>query len=183
MTTLIEFFLSLRIRIKLLLAFGSIMLLSAIMAGMILQTFTNIGHYKKISEEVDAINIHILEMDIAVQYFMLEAFKHEDFQQNGTNLYTEAYQLHVDTVRALLGRIGEAHAFFREDSLTTSVQNSVARVEQGFLHLQELLRKRGFKDYGLEGELRRAIHAVENSSFPYDRADMLMLRRHEKDFF
>jgi HAMP domain-containing protein len=180
---LIEFFLSLRIRIKLLLAFGSIMLLSAIMVIMIWQTFTNIGEYKKISEEVDAVNIHILEMDMAAQYFMLEAFKQEDFQKDGINLYTDTYRQHDDTVRTLLAGIGGEQGFFQQDTLTASIKDRVGRIAQRFNSLQELLRKRGFKDYGLEGELRRAIHAVENSSFPYDKVDMLMLRRHEKDFF
>ena len=45
-----------------------------------------------------------------------------------------------------------------------------------------LCLQRGFKDYGLVGSLREAIHEVEGSTFAYDRADMLMLRRHEKDF-
>lgn len=47
--------------------------------------------------------------------------------------------------------------------------------------LVEKINKRGFKDYGLVGEMRNYVHKLEE--FPeVDRADILSLRRHEKDY-
>src|SRR6478736_4288975 len=48
-----------------------------------------------------------------------------------------------------------------------------------FKELEELVFIRGFKDYGLEGEMRLHAHALEVR--PYS-LDVLLLRRHEKDF-
>lgn len=42
---------------------------------------------------------------------------------------------------------------------------------------------RGFKDYGLEGKMRSYAHQLERSATCCSPADILMLRRHEKDFF
>lgn len=47
--------------------------------------------------------------------------------------------------------------------------------------LEKLQLERGFKDYGLVGSMRKDIHWIENNnSLP--KYQMLMLRRHEKDY-
>ncbi|MCS7004178.1 MAG: SpoIIE family protein phosphatase [Cytophagales bacterium] len=45
-----------------------------------------------------------------------------------------------------------------------------------------LSKKRGFKDYGLEGEMRRCIHQIEKSGYLFNHTTLLTMRRHEKDF-
>ena len=55
---------------------------------------------------------------------------------------------------------------------------------------KEILRKEifkniyqiGFKDYGLMGKMRKSAHAIENVP-EINMASLLMLRRHEKDYF
>lgn len=42
---------------------------------------------------------------------------------------------------------------------------------------------RGFKDYGLEGKMRSFAHQLERSAVLCSPSEILMLRRHEKDFF
>ncbi len=55
-----------------------------------------------------------------------------------------------------------------------------------FLKISDLTLEKGFKDYGVEGQLRQAIHNVEkllNESSDYRFSTyMLTLRRHEKDY-
>lgn len=46
----------------------------------------------------------------------------------------------------------------------------------------KLLYKRGFKDFGLEGDMRLNAHKIEDFSSEF-KEDILMLRRHEKDYF
>ena len=50
-----------------------------------------------------------------------------------------------------------------------------------FKSLVQKIRERGFKDYGLEGEMRKAVHKLENNT-AFDKGDVLTLRKHEKDF-
>lgn len=50
----------------------------------------------------------------------------------------------------------------------------------------ELSRKqlaRGFKDFGKEGQMRHYVHLLMENSKLLSQSDLLMLRRHEKDFF
>jgi signal transduction histidine kinase/ActR/RegA family two-component response regulator len=66
------------------------------------------------------------------------------------------------------------------------LQENVREYNQLFVDLTAAYRKRGFKDYGLEGEWRRAIHQVESvlerSNSPRLQRGLLQLRRDEKDF-
>ena len=49
------------------------------------------------------------------------------------------------------------------------------------MELVEKLRYRGFKDYGLEGKMREAIHELQSID-SLNQISLLTLRRHEKDF-
>ena len=66
------------------------------------------------------------------------------------------------------------------------LQENVREYNQLFVDLTAAYKKQGFKDYGLEGEWRRAIHQVElhleRSSSPRLQRSLLQLRRDEKDF-
>ena len=49
--------------------------------------------------------------------------------------------------------------------------------------VSNLVRQRGFKEFGLEGEMRDVAHFIEDSlTHSIPPAELLMLRRHEKDF-
>ncbi len=70
-----------------------------------------------------------------------------------------------------------------EESRIDSIQFLLDEYAVILEQLASKLRQRGFRDHGLEGELRAVIHEVEDVDFRYDKYYMLMLRRHEKDFF
>jgi serine phosphatase RsbU (regulator of sigma subunit) len=56
--------------------------------------------------------------------------------------------------------------------------------DEDFQRLVQTSIRRGFKDYGLEGKLRNQIHLLESETDKYglDKAKLLTIRRHEKDF-
>ena len=51
-----------------------------------------------------------------------------------------------------------------------------------FNTLESILYKKGFKDYGVEGEMRFHAHELEETNSGIEISDILYLRRHEKDF-
>lgn len=75
-----------------------------------------------------------------------------------------------------------------------SLMVSFEEHEKIFNGLVNLIFRRGFKDYGVEGEMRKYIHEVETTggyedvyivdaaNSGYDRVLLLSIRRHEKDF-
>lgn len=66
------------------------------------------------------------------------------------------------------------------------LKKQVVDYHKSFSNFKELVIARGFKDFGLEGDLRGKIHQVEktiNLKVDYRlMSQMLMLRRHEKDY-
>ncbi|MCS6821232.1 MAG: methyl-accepting chemotaxis protein [Microscillaceae bacterium] len=54
--------------------------------------------------------------------------------------------------------------------------------QKKFEEIVQNVRKKGFKGYGLEGTMRKAIHQLEEYKPVINLAQVLMLRRHEKDF-
>jgi len=77
-------------------------------------------------------------------------------------------------------------ASFNINSKIDSIVAHYSEYEQIFTQLIHLIKYRGFKDYGLEGYMREAIHQVEDSGkvhLPnHHKLTVLMIRRHEKDF-
>jgi len=63
-----------------------------------------------------------------------------------------------------------------------SIQFALIKYERTFDQMIHLIIKRGFKDTGKEGEMRRHIHEIERSKFTRDLTMVLMARRFEKDF-
>lgn len=180
--SLSSWFLNLRLRVKLLIAFGSLVLLTVILVGIFFYTLKRMEVYETASEAIDGANIDVLEMDAAVTSFIFEGYKIDSFQQKGASAALIAYQQHRDQVTEHLDAL-VGLPFDSRDSILSNLNNTLDRGDIRIKELKDLLKVRGFKDFGLEGDLRKAIHAVENSNFPYNKADMLTLRRHEKDFF
>ncbi|WP_020529722.1 sensor histidine kinase [Flexithrix dorotheae] len=64
----------------------------------------------------------------------------------------------------------------------TLINSRLEEMNSYFHELVSLQQKRGFKNWGLEGEMRSYAHSLErNAVVPLN--DLLMLRRHEKDYF
>ncbi len=64
-----------------------------------------------------------------------------------------------------------------------SIDSTLAIYNTSFKKLEELLYIRGFKDYGMEGEMRSHAHSLEEKDTGIEITKLLYLRRHEKDFF
>lgn len=60
-------------------------------------------------------------------------------------------------------------------------QDIFERQNEIFNRMTVLLKKRGFKDYGIVGRMREEVHKLEDYS-QVDQVKVLTLRRHEKDY-
>ncbi len=113
--------------------------------------------------------------------------------------------LFIDMKSMQLYRFGYSKSTLQHDSLIKITNEELIKLEQQFKHVQtidiktliskydrqfqelkDLVIERGFKDNGLEGQLREKIHMVEENVKQLRdfrlMSHMLMLRRHEKDY-
>lgn len=122
-------------------------------------------------------------MEISIAEFVSEEYKSSDFLKKGKSQAQDTFQSDFELANGLLDQI-EYSLPWREETLKVSeIRMGLKKVSGVFNAITEKLIRRGFKDYGLEGALRKSIHEVEKADFKYDKADLLTLRRHEKDFF
>ncbi len=178
------FLLGLRIRIKLLLAFGSLLILSVLLIFFSIQSISKIIYYKSINEQVDGLKLRLETMDLACKEFMYEGYKSQVFQEKQETSSIQLFDENYKACQLIFATIAASQTTEdRNKELMQSLPSGLDSLQRDFRILITQLKDRGFKDYGLEGELRTAIHKVENSNFDFDRIMMLMLRRHEKDFF
>jgi len=112
--------------------------------------------------------------------FFAEEFNSDSFLSSGKSNFLKATTEILDQVETQLSDFEEAEILSKTWIDSVRLQTTIYR--ESFDLLVKEMNKKGFKDFGLEGEMRAVIHEVENSPLKFDRAFVLMLRRHEKDF-
>lgn len=85
------------------------------------------------------------------------------------------------------GDLGTAYTRAKFDADMALLQEDMNVYERNFQTTVRLLQEKGFKDTGLEGEFRTAVHEIENEIYGRPGFDslvitMLQIRRHEKDY-
>jgi nitrogen fixation/metabolism regulation signal transduction histidine kinase len=181
--TLFQFFKNLRIRAKLLLAFGSLLAISVFLILFTFQTLNKIQADKRLTEKTDSLFISMQALEISIAEFVSEEYKSTRFLMERKSHAQEVFQTNFGLANNLLDQIEHSLPLKEQTLKVAEIRTGLKNVSKVFAILTEELIRRGFKDYGLEGALRKSIHDVENVDFKYDKADLLTLRRHEKDFF
>ncbi|MEO1653327.1 MAG: HAMP domain-containing sensor histidine kinase, partial [Bacteroidota bacterium] len=141
----------------------------------------------RIEEKLNAwarIELNISKSSQLAQSFFLYETINPDFYKNGKSLYLEQQKKLYDTVMHELD-ILKRQSLLRVNNIQAKidkVKNKIIAAEQLFDNLIVVIRRRGFKDDGLEGEMRKLIHEIENYQDQLSLASILTIRRHEKDF-
>lgn len=115
--------------------------------------------------------------------------KNPDFYKNQRSRYQDEFAKLIEGVDSTLN-ILKTERIIEENELNlelTKLQNLFDAYHKKFSTLTEIILDKGFKDYGLIGQMRDKIHAVEElteqyPSHPGFKVSMLMLRRNEKDY-
>lgn len=70
---------------------------------------------------------------------------------------------------------------FEVEGLLLSIQNKLLEQNDYFEKMVSAIEQRGFKDFGIEGQMRNNVHVLEKYT-ELDQLKVLSLRRHEKDY-
>jgi len=120
--------------------------------------------------------------------FQFKESKNKDYFITGKSKFIERIEIKTKSVKELCSLLLE-NQLIESKNDKSRLQQTKALIEEysGILViLESKVKKRGFKDWGIEGDLRSSIHKVEAviKELNSDKAMsfMLMLRRQEKDF-
>ncbi len=176
--------LALKIRAKLLLAFGSILLFSILLVVLSITSIHRVIENKIVNEKVEMLNLSIQSQELAIKEFTYEGFKETAFLEFGKSSNVVTYDSSYKKALFILNELkGNFHSDTSTGTTISQIEQVLLLIKTEFESLKSSLRERGFKDYGLEGSLRKAVHKIEESNVKFDKAPLLTLRRNEKDFF
>ena len=175
----------LKLKHKLWLALGILLGLSLFMAGFGYYSLHQMLMYARLRQNLHEARHISQSLLISQKEFLLHEIAdnalYESKKSKNLTESLELYKILQENIKTL--KISSA-------TQVATIQLHIKQIEAGltdFIHqykqLVSLQLKKGFKETGLIGELREKIHQVENNPIQYDKAKMLLLRRHEKDFF
>jgi len=168
---------------RLFIAFGLVICISTLIVMHGIISANRLDQFRAIRDALMTIEIETAELLEEDKDFINSNHLDPDFHRTGQSRYLPlreqklAGMSHsIDSLFLLLRKHDESVAF---DKLRQSLQDY--NTTFNLLIQKQLIR--GFKDYGLEGKMRSFAHHLERSAILCSPADILMLRRHEKDFF
>lgn len=176
----------LNLRNRTYLVFGSVLFLSAITAFTGYYCIHLTSEYNDYDDAFNTIEKNILEARKFEKDFIAQESKNFKFLNgDAESVLFRALKNNIDSAEVLLvdlktNSISEDLAIV--DSLSF-IQNGLVNYNELLDSLRSLYVERGFKSLGIIGDLRSAIHKVEDIDLAYDKTYMLSLRRREKDFF
>ena len=172
------------LRTKFILAFAALLVISLFIGASAFYSIRKIDRLTRIGEKIETVNQGILKVRRAELQFLSHARTNPEFIQTGKSDYLSQVNREVETITQKIRELKENDYIqdWEVDQQLNQISDLLNQYHQAFLQCSQLVKKRGFKDWGDEGQMRKAIHAVESSPFPYSKTLLLSLRRHEKDF-
>ena len=133
--------------------------------------------FEVIADKADALKVGTLEMRRREKDFLLR----KDLS------YAKAYQAEAEQVSAALGDLQSLPSAAPIGQALTKLAQDLGETRKQFDRVVEMNTTLGLTETeGLEGQLRKAVHAVEKeinaAGLDALTVKMLMMRRHEKDF-
>ena len=172
--------------IKFLIIGWSSILLIVLPSFLIMSYFFNKAELAdRIHAMTDSIIIQMLNARIAEKNFILRDLQNESFYSAGISSNLQVHQRYTENAQEKIGYLIQWQPANEKKSADRLMQ-LVYEYNQIFTELVNTYQKIGFKDWGLLGQWRRAIHEVERQTAQMSRTDMqeslLQLRRLEKDY-
>lgn len=145
------------------------------------------GNYLAISLMENIITNHLKIQKIEKDFLQQDVVNTDFFLTKSSHNTKRLDSIHQNS-KLLIGQLtnNKTITSIEQERLLEKINEGFATVSQKFDILDDAIFRKGFKDYGLEGEMREKIHTVEKSIANADNLKlqvmMLTLRRHEKDF-
>ncbi|WP_109438609.1 adenylate/guanylate cyclase domain-containing protein [Aquimarina sp. AU119] len=137
-------------------------------------------HILKRTEAIEQSHVMLLKSVKAQQDFFSYATKDQQFFKTGDNKYLDQYLKLLDSTRSYL-----MHVDFKDEGALVGgidfIKSDITEIDAVFLELIVQIQARGYKNFNLEGTMRKDVHWLENID-EIALEDILFLRRHEKDY-
>ena len=136
-----------------------------------------------IVNDINELHVRILKSFMHLDDFFALETSNERFFETGNSKYLKQFHENLDWIQQETERLAERSSEFgfEIEAHLVAIRKELDIYHQVSERMMELIMQRGFKDYGLEGEMRGYVHILENFD-KLNQTQVLSLRRHEKDY-
>lgn len=158
--------------------------------GVVIVSFIFNYYIQETKEEVLQISLDINNMNTAflkdikiTSDFYTFDCKNPEFFVNNKSIYYDRHKLSAFQINSGLEKLKKSNKikYFGIKHQINEIIKAYKQYDMLFIENITLIRERGYKDWGIEGKMRDYIHKLEEIE-EVDLSDVLMLRRHEKDY-
>jgi len=171
------------IQSKLVSSFGVLIALSVLMTLSGYYSFKSFVEGSKLTEEIGRLKVQLVQIANHEKDFLLDESIDTLFFATGNSQNLQKSEWLANRLsKSIMALSEEYNSNFELNSQLMQLDEMMKLYVSRFKTFVGLKYQVGFKDWGRVGQLRHAIHQIEQSDIAYDRVHMLTLRRHEKDF-
>jgi serine phosphatase RsbU (regulator of sigma subunit) len=107
------------------------------------------------------------------------------------NFYTSEHSMQERKLNVSFKKIQHTLKALKESTISdeynykgklNQIETDLLKYQSNYLELIKLFKRKGYKDYGIEGSMREYAHAITNHYDPKVKYYSLLLRKNEKDF-
>ncbi|MCC5919241.1 MAG: GAF domain-containing protein [Cyclobacteriaceae bacterium] len=172
------------IRVRLFAAFLSLVVLAAFFILMALWSQRSINDYQVFNDQLKAINSNIQSAKLEQAEFLAHGYQKDAFLTSGNSEEIVQFNALIEEVLDEISILKQSKLTKKERLVAelTELNQSVKSYRINFKEMTDAYLQRGFKDHGLEGEMREYVHALQLVDRASDQVFAFQMRRHEKDF-
>ena len=134
----------------------------------------------RLVEDVNTLNTSLINISEEEKKFLLYSLFDTLFYKEEHSIPLEQRKVYLNQCHTTINILKNCNII--DTSQVFTIQRTIYERTELFDSLIQLSKYKGFKDFGLNGSMRQAIHAVEESDTPLNKELLLMMRRHEKDY-
>lgn len=168
---------------------AAILLVFIIVITFTVFSFKQFASLHKISRVSTRLEILNLEQRKNEKDFLSREVINPAYFSTQKSKYLDAFKSEKDSIIELLGILGGSNAIMDKElqGFINDLKKSVEAYDISFQSIVNAIHQRGFQDFGIEGEFRKAAHEAEDLISSHAaggplQVSLLMLRRHEKDY-
>jgi hypothetical protein len=154
------------------------------LAFYVISSIFRITDFNELSYTVDRAQDQLSQARIAKEEFLGTATADTVFLAQGRSQALDRFRHAVDTLKLIGNTVKNNHfvQYYNYENRVEAIFKELLKFEGEFNLVVDLVKQKGFKNLGLEGQMRKAIHQIEQAPLANARLRLLTLRRHEKDF-
>lgn len=163
-----------------------VLLITGIFSFKYLHKVNNLGeiHDKALEVEINVLKLRKNEKD-----FLVRDVINPQYFETGESKYLTSFSKITKSLDELILEL-KSSELVKDPMIQLeldSIKSHIKLYESEFISISQKIRNKGFKDWGHIGEMRNAIHEVDNIMNQTNASDrlhvsLLTLRKHEKDY-